>query len=362
MKDFKHKGRGTWIHRFAIWFFSIVLTFLFLWLLGYILKDVKTIRAPSYEEIEKKYVDRSLFEKSRKLDENISSVKRRINRLQGKQEILGNSIRALQGTIGQLLDVKKTSMQKDMALSEEEQKSFTESLNLFLENQRRYQEINREISRLDDEKNELEAEKRSLDRSLREKQKPAREEHKRLKRRHEIRLAAIQIAILLPILIAAAWLFLKKRGSLYFPIVLSLGIATLGHFIMVIHEYFPRRVFRYILLLAFLAVIVRVLVHFIRAMAFPKTEWILKQYREAYQRFVCPVCGYPIRRGPLKYLFWNRRTAKKIAPPLEGTQTDEEYICPSCGAALFEECESCHKIRHSLLPHCEHCGAKKEPV
>jgi predicted RNA-binding Zn-ribbon protein involved in translation (DUF1610 family) len=91
--------------------------------------------------------------------------------------------------------------------------------------------------------------------------------------------------------------------------------------------------------------------------AFPKKDWLLKQYREAYEAFFCPICDYPIRRGPLKYMFWSRRSIRKLqVPPVSPNGTEEPYTCPMCATKLFEECPSCHAIRHSLLPACEKCG------
>jgi hypothetical protein len=100
----------------------------------------------------------------------------------------------------------------------------------------------------------------------------------------------------------------------------------------------------------------------IRQVVRPKSDWLVRQYREAYERFLCPVCEYPIRRGPLKYLFWTRRTAKKL-PVVQLADADDKpdgpYTCPICATKLFEECPSCHAQRHALLPACEHCGATK---
>ena len=39
---------------------------------------------------------------------------------------------------------------------------------------------------------------------------------------------------------------------------------------------------------------------------------------------------------------------------------DEPYSCPSCGTTLFEDCRQCGHSRHSLLPHCSHCGEGSE--
>jgi len=58
-------------------------------------------------------------------------------------------------------------------------------------------------------------------------------------------------------------------------------------------------------------------------------------------------------------MFWTRRTVNKV--PLSGETGEEKpYTCPSCGTPLFEKCESCGGLRHSLLPFCLHCGAEKK--
>jgi hypothetical protein len=69
---------------------------------------------------------------------------------------------------------------------------------------------------------------------------------------------------------------------------------------------------------------------------------------------------YPIRIGPRKFLYWTRRTVHKILPQEKSPDKAEPYSCPCCGTRLFEECTACHGVRHSLLGHCEHCGAEKE--
>ena len=66
------------------------------------------------------------------------------------------------------------------------------------------------------------------------------------------------------------------------------------------HEYFPSEYFRYILILSALAVIGWLLARLLSIVARPSRDTRLKQYRESYEAFLCPVCQYPIRRGPLQ--------------------------------------------------------------
>jgi transcription elongation factor Elf1 len=116
-----------------------------------------------------------------------------------------------------------------------------------------------------------------------------------------------------------------------------------------------------VLIVIALALVARVLVYLLRAMAFPKLDWLLKQYRESYEHFLCPVCNHPIRRGPLKHLFWTRSSVKRLRVPASTADSGEEtYTCPVCATALFEECPACKHIRHALLPACSHCGATKQ--
>ncbi len=352
------KTKGPWITRFIIRSFTVVLAVLIFWLLGFLVKDIQSIRGPEYDKIEEKHVDGKVVDTKAALEKQIAELKRRIDNQSQTQHLLGDSSRSLQQTINQLLELQKLGIQKNIALSDKEQANLTSSLNLFLENQKKYQEMNQTVSELLRQKQALEVEKRQAERQIEKQRKPARKEYSRLREKHRIKLASLQLAILIPLLAVAAVLVIKKRASIYFPLLLAFGGATLLKVALVIHEYFPTRYFKYILIVALLLAVARLLIYFIRSVAFPKAERLAKQYREAYERFLCPVCEYPIRMGPRRFLFWTRRTVNKIIVPSEQREK-ELYTCPSCGTTLFEECSSCHKVRHALLPHCEYCGVEK---
>ncbi len=260
-----------------------------------------------------------------------------------------------------MLEIQKLALQKSVTPTPEELKALADSEELFLSNQKQYQILNEDIARLNVESQDLDDEQRGIERTLDESRDPVQREFGTLERRHELKVAAVKLGALTPLLAIAFVLFVKKRGTLYAPLIYAFGIALLAKVILVMHEYFPERYFKYVLILACLVVIVRILVYLLKMIAYPKREWLLKQYREAYEAFLCPVCDYPIRRGPLKYLVWSRRSIRKLHVPLVSPETEESYTCPMCGTALYEECSVCHAIRHSLLPACENCGAEKAP-
>ena len=353
-------ARGTWGIRQLIRLFTVVLGVLFFWLLGFVVEDIESIPGPDYAKVESKYVDHALVDKKEQVQSQISDLERAISRKHEEQHLVGDSSRNLQTTINQLLELQKLSIQKAVSLSESEKSNLSTSLKSFLENQKSYQTLNQNIAELTSKRIPLEEEKRQIERRIAEQRELAQREFEKLSEAHRLRLAFYQLSILIPLLLVAGYLLMARRGSIYFPLFLAFGGATLLKVAMVVHEYFPTRYFKYVLIAVLLGVVARLLVYFIRTVAFPKMDWLAKQYREAYERFLCPICEYPIRTGPRKFLYWTRRTVHKVLPQGEAACAEEPYTCPSCGTTVFETCPSCQKVRHSLLAHCEHCGARKE--
>lgn len=353
------KPKGPWIHRFSIRLFTVILAILTYWVLGFIVEDIESISGPDYGEIEKAHVDQTLVSKQKKLQSDIGAADRDIENKRSEMRIVEDSSQNLQKTINQMIELQKVSLEKSVSLPEDEKASLSESLTHFLESQKRYQAHNTQLSQLTDKKRTVAAEKLAIEKKIDLQREPARKEYQTLREKHDLRIAFLQLLILIPLLAAGAYLLIKKRSSIYFPMFLGYGAATLIKVSLVVHEYFPSRYFKYVLILVLLGSVAKLLIYFIRVVAFPKAQWLTKQYREAYERFLCPICEYPIRTGPRKFLFWTRRTVNKIVLPTS-SDDDEAYACPACGTSLFEECAACHNIRHALLPYCQHCNAEKK--
>lgn len=352
-------SQGTWLHRAAVRLFTLVLAVLVFWVLGFLVDDIRSMRGPEYGAVESRHLDKDLVSHRDRLEQQLAHIARQIANETEKQRVVGDSSRSLQQTIGQLIDLQKLGMQKSVSLSTEEQANFSASLNLFLENQRRYQALSQAVSTLIEQQQSLVREREELDRQIEGQRGPARREYEALLAKHRMKTATFQLAVLLPVLAGAVVLVVKRRTSLYWPLYLAFGAASLTKVALVVHEYFPSRYFKYVLIGGLLLVVMRLLVYFVRAVAFPKAQWLIKQYREAYERFLCPVCEYPIRIGPRRYLFWTRRTVNKLIVSSDRAAEEEPYTCPACGSRLFEACSACGKVRHALLPNCAHCGCEK---
>jgi hypothetical protein len=354
------KAQGTWSHRVLIGLLTLVLAILVFWLLGFLVEDIESIKGPQYVDVERRHIEPALVEKKDQVETQLADLDRDTSNKREQQRLVGESSQNLQRTINQLLELQKLSVEKQVPFSEAEKGNLSTSLSHFLQTQKSYQELNQSIADLTSSKRSLEEEKRRIEQELAKQRDPARKEFEKLSETHRMRLALYQLLILVPLLFVAGYLLIRRRGSLYFPLVLAFAVATLLKVGLVIHEYFPSRYFKYVLIFALLGVVARLLIYLIRMVAFPKFAWLMRQYREAYERFLCPMCEYPIRTGPRRFLYWTRRTVHKILPQSDAGDAPEPYTCPSCGMVLFEECPACHKIRHSLLGHCQHCGAKKE--
>ena len=351
------RSKGMWVHRLAIRLFTVALGVLFYWLLRFVVQDIQTMPGPDFASFESGHVRPELREKLHYLLKHLTELTRQIVNQKEPRRIVGDSSQNLQQTMAQLLELQKLGMQKSLPLSETEQANFATALNLFLENQRKYQDSSQAEADLVGRKQALIQEQQQIAQELSRQLEPARMEFNQATAQHRLKLAFLQLAMLLPILGIAVVAIVRKRSSLYFPLFLAFGVATLVKVTLVMHEYFPTRYFKYILIVALLIAVAGLLVYFLRSIAFPKATWLAKQYREAYERFLCPVCEYPIRTGPRRFLFWTRRSITKLPVACDPTAQEEQYVCPACGSQLFAECPACHKVRHSLLPHCAHCGA-----
>lgn len=262
----------------------------------------------------------------------------------------------------------RLALDQDVKPTQTQQDALAESERLFLDNQGRYQQTSEQVAGLNSRLRDFEARLRETDQSLAGARGPIRAAFDREYTRHRMKVAAVKLAVLLPLLGVGVWLFVKYRAGLYGALVYAFGIAVALQVGLVMHDYFPAIYFRYILIAVGVVIVTRILVHLLRTVAFPKRDWLVKQYREAYEAFLCPLCSYPIRRGPLKYASWTRRSIRKQPITVGGvggagaaSEVDEPYTCPACSTRLYEKCDSCGATRHSLLPACDRCGDVKEP-
>ncbi|HUS71928.1 MAG TPA: hypothetical protein VMY06_02595 [Sedimentisphaerales bacterium] len=355
----KKKFKGPWIQRAFIMLLGVVLAVLLYWLLGFITKDIGSLRGPDFSKVQAEYVDAQLVKKQEDLKESLEGIRENIRNKREQQSILRDSTDSLQNTINQLLSIQKQSIERNLDFSEENQRNLTESQTVFLENQRQYLALNKEIAEQTSQQHQVKKEENSVSKQLKTQRNLASSKYSGLMTRHRWKLAALKLAVLIPIFLITAWFFTKKRTGAYWPVVYAAFIAAFVRISLIVHEYFPKKYFKYIALAVIIAIVLRLLVYMIKRIVSPKKDWILKQYQEAYDKALCPICGKPIRVGPLRYAVGRKRKAFILAGQGAEVTKQQLYTCPSCGTELYGKCDKCSNIRHSLLPFCEHCGNEK---
>ncbi|TWU40112.1 hypothetical protein Q31b_34560 [Novipirellula aureliae] len=357
MKTKKH--RGSFMLRAMVFGFSIAVGLLAFWLLGYIIQDIDRVKGPDYSQMLEVGLPQSLQNERRSLAAELVDRKQQIESTEQRRRLTAQTTSDSQQTINQLLELKRNADQNETSLSEGQQQALTDSLQLFLSNQNQTQTLNAELSNLNDDLNDVKEKQRQNAAAITLASQPINDEYKKLHEQHQWKLAAYKLGMLIPMLLVCGLLFLRQAGGTYAMLVYAISGAVALRVLLVMHDHFPAIYFKYILIGLSLSIATGVLVRLLRLVAKPSRDWLLRQYREAYANFFCPICDFPIQRGPLKYAAWTRRSLKKHTPvPINGSTAapDQPYTCPCCETPLFQTCEKCGGVRHSLLPACEKCG------
>lgn len=351
--------KGPSGHRFLVMILNIILAILVFWLLGFVIDDIGNQPGPSLTTIQDKFKDKTLVTQEDALNRQLTTLNQTIAAETQQQSLLKTSIDGYRDTMNQLLDLQKSSVQKGVTFSAEAQQNLANATNLYLDSQQKFQNLNRSITDANAQAQQLQTRIDSIDSTLRKQSEQAYGVYNSQLTRHNLKLAAIQLVILLPLLIITAYFFQKYRHSIYRSMIMAVGAAIILKIILVMHQHFPARFFKYLLILALLYLVVRALKAMLHMVVAPQTNWLMKQYREAYQRLQCAICQYPIQPGIFKFFLPQTPKDQELANVsyLENVDT---YSCPSCGEHLFEKCGQCQHTRHSLLIYCDHCGAKKD--
>lgn len=347
----KRKAKGSRGVRFFIAVLGITLGILFFWLLSFVEGDIGKIKGLKWEDIRREFVSESTDEEKESLTEEVSDLNQKIRNQTEQMNFISRSTSSHQNTISQLLTLQRDSLRKNEVFSDENRQILLQSQAIFVENQGKYQSYNNEIAELTQQLREKEKQLTKLNKEVAEQEVEAR-------KKYDFKNAVFKLGFLIPVFLFVSYLFMKYRAGAYWPLVWSTFIASFIKTALVVHEYFSKPYFKYVALAVVIAIVLRLLVYLIKLIVAPKKDLLIKQYQQFYDKHVCPICTKPIKAGPLRYAGWKKKTTV-IAP--QGTEIDKQsaYTCPSCGTNLYDKCEKCGNIRHTLLPYCEHCGSEK---
>ncbi|AMM24334.1 serine endopeptidase [Variovorax sp. PAMC 28711] len=166
-------------------------------------------------------------------------------------------------------------------------------------------------------------------------------------RRIELRVFGLRLALTLPLLGIAGWLFVKKRKSTYWPFVWGFIYFALFAFFVELVPYLPSYggYVRYIV-----GIVVTVLVGRYAIVAL--NNYLARQKLAELQ-------PDQVRREELSYDTALTRLSKSVCPgcerPVDLKNPDIDF-CPHCGIGLFDRCGHCTARKSAFSKFCHQCG------
>lgn len=172
-------------------------------------------------------------------------------------------------------------------------------------------------------------------------------------RAQELRVFGYRLALTLPLLLLAGWLFAKQRKSTYWPFVWGFIYFALFAFFVELVPYLPSYggYVRYVV-----GIVVTVLVG---------RQAIQSLHRYLEKQKLAEALPDAQRREELSYDVALARLAKSVCPGCErpvDLKNDRIDFCPHCGIGLFDHCAPCHTRKSAFAKFCHACGASAAPA
>lgn len=164
----------------------------------------------------------------------------------------------------------------------------------------------------------------------------------------ELRVFGYRLALTLPLLVVAGWLFVKQRKSTWWPFVWGFVFFALFAFFVELVPYIPSYGgwVRYVVGIGLTVLVGRYAII------------ALNRYLERQK--LAEAMPDVERRKELSYDVALARLGKKVCPGCERsvdlTNTAIDY-CPHCGICLFDHCSACKERKSAFARFCHACGA-----
>ncbi len=167
------------------------------------------------------------------------------------------------------------------------------------------------------------------------------------RRKVELRVFLYRLALTLPLLAIAAWLFVKKRKGTYWPFVWGFIFFALFAFFVELVPYLPSYggYVRYVVGIGVTALVGRYAI------------LALNRYLERQK--LAEALPDQERRKELSYDVALARLAKNVCPGCErpvDLKDGKTDFCPHCGIGLFDHCGQCSTRKSAFAKFCHACG------
>jgi len=177
---------------------------------------------------------------------------------------------------------------------------------------------------------------------------PAREAATKAARARELRVFLYRLAVTLPLLVVAGWLFARKRHGSYWPFVWGFVFFALYAFFFELVPYLPSY-----------GGYVRYIVGIVLTVVAGRYAIVSLQHYLARQK-VAEALPDQERRQTLRYDVALARIGKGVCPscerPIDAKEPALDF-CPHCGIGLFDRCGRCSSRKNAFSRFCFACGA-----
>ena len=188
---------------------------------------------------------------------------------------------------------------------------------------------------------------------LRDMERDAQDALRKAQRAQELRVFLYRLALTLPLLVAAGWLFARKRQSTWWPFVWGFIFFALFAFFVELVPYLPSYggYVRYIVGIVITALVGRYAI------------LALNRYLERQKQ--AETLPDAQRRQELSYDVALARLAKGVCPGCERVVDLKDVkndFCPHCGIGLHDHCGHCQARKSAFARFCHACGAAARPA
>jgi hypothetical protein len=176
---------------------------------------------------------------------------------------------------------------------------------------------------------------------------PAQKRAEQAARRAELLVFLYRLALTLPLLLGAAWLFKHKRNSTYWPFAWGFIFFALFAFFFELVPYLPSYggYVRYLVGILLTVVCGRYAIRWLQA-------WLARQK-------AAEALPEQQRKTGMRYDLVMGRIGKGLCPSCErpaNYKDDTLAHCPHCGFRLFDRCPVCTVRKNALTRFCFSCG------
>lgn len=328
--------------RLALWIIAVVFAGFLIGLGGTLVKNLPLVEESLHSE---DFIDRPAAEQARQAIEQQRRLAREIrdaqDQAQLKLEVARQDSLSARDSLNAWLASRQATQQSSRDAELLQRTAALEKLKIA--ERAAYAAVEAEQQRLlDAQQSEARAQNR-----LHELERQAWERLQDELQRQELRVFLYRLALTLPFLVVAGWLFARRRKSPWWPFVWGFIFFALFVFFVELVPYLPSYggYVRHAV-----GILITVLVG---RQAIVALNRYLERQRQAEAR---PDAE---RRQELSYDTALARLAKKVCPGCErAVELDNPQIdyCPHCGIGLFDHCGQCQQRKSTFARFCHACG------